>query len=65
MYFFTAEYDDSMKTSAGGGLHDEQEDIDVLEIPFEQAYSMMTNGEINDGKTIILLQYAKINLLPD
>jgi len=47
--------------SAGGGLAHEQENIEVLELDFEQAYSMISTGEIKDGKTIMLLQYAKIN----
>ena len=61
LYFFVAEYDDQMKVSEGGGLEEEQEDIEVLELPFEEAYAMIEKGIINDGKTIMLLQYAKIN----
>jgi GDP-mannose pyrophosphatase NudK len=62
LYLFIAEYDPSMKISDGGGLADEQEEIDVIEIPFHQAYVMIETGEIKDAKTIMLLQYAKINL---
>ena len=60
LYFFVAEYEDDMKISEGGGLAEEQENIEVLELPFEEAYNMITSGEIRDGKTIMLLQYAKI-----
>lgn len=63
LYFFIAEYDSNMKTSSGGGLEEEQENIEVLEIDFEEAYSMIQKGEIKDGKTIMLLQYAKIHHL--
>ncbi|WP_281323516.1 GDP-mannose pyrophosphatase NudK [Flavobacterium aestivum] len=63
LYFFVGEYDSSMKISSGGGLEDEHEEIEVLEIPFEQAYAMIGSGEIKDAKTIMLLQYAKINNL--
>jgi GDP-mannose pyrophosphatase NudK len=63
LYFFVAEYDSSMKVSSGGGLEHEHEEIDVIEIPFDQAYFMITSGEIKDAKTIMLLQYAKINNL--
>ena len=63
LYFFIAEYDSSMKISDGGGLAQESEDIQVLEMPFSEALSMMKNGEIKDAKTIILLQYAQINQL--
>jgi len=63
LYFFVGEYDASMRVSCGGGLDQEHEDIDVIEIPFEQAYLMIETGEIKDAKTIMLLQYAKINQL--
>lgn len=61
LYFFVAEYDKDMKVSEGGGLVDEQENIEVLEIDFDKAMHMITIGEIKDGKTIMLLQHAKIN----
>ncbi len=63
LYFFIAEYDQGMKISDGGGLADEQENIQVLELDFNQAYSMISSGEIKDAKTIMLLQYAQINQL--
>ncbi len=52
-----------MKVNEGGGLASEQENIEVLEYTFEKAYSMIVTGEIKDAKTIMLLQYAKINNL--
>lgn len=61
LYFFIAEYTPSMKVHAGGGIEHEQEDIEVLEISFDKAYSMIASGEIRDAKTIMLLQYMKIN----
>jgi nudix-type nucleoside diphosphatase (YffH/AdpP family) len=63
LYFFVAEYSESMKVSNGGGLEHEQENIEVLELNFDDAYKMIESGEIKDGKTIMLLQYAKLNLL--
>jgi GDP-mannose pyrophosphatase NudK len=63
LYFFVAEYSKEMKVSGGGGLAEEQEDIEVLELDFDQAYNMILSGEIKDGKTIMLLQYAKIHKL--
>lgn len=63
LYFFVAEYSKDMKVSEGGGHHDEQENIEVLEMPFRDAVAMIANGEIKDGKTIMLLQYALINNL--
>jgi GDP-mannose pyrophosphatase NudK len=63
LYFFVAEYSDDMKVSEGGGLEHEQENIQVLELDFNAAYNMVESGEIMDGKTIMLLQYAKLNNL--
>ena len=60
LYFFVAEYSKDMKISAGGGLEHDQENIDVLELPFEEALAMVADGRIRDGKTIMLLQYAQI-----
>lgn len=63
LYFFVASYNENMKTGKGGGADSEQENIEVLEMPFENAMDMIKNGEIKDAKTIILLQYAKLNNL--
>lgn len=63
LYFFVAEYSKVMKVNDGGGAEDEQENIEVLEIDFKKAIEMIKTGEIKDGKTIILLQYAQINAL--
>ena len=63
LYFFVAEYDKNMKVSEGGGLAEEQENIEVLELDFDQAIHMISTGEIKDGKTIMLLQYAQIHNL--
>ncbi len=62
LYLFIGEYNESMKVNDGGGLEEEQENIEVLEMKYEQAYAMIATGEITDAKTILLLQYAKINL---
>jgi GDP-mannose pyrophosphatase NudK len=61
LYFFVAAYTASMKTGKGGGLEQEQENIEVLELPFAKATEMVQNGEIKDAKTIMLLQYAALN----
>ena len=55
IHFFIAEYTDAHRANAGGGVEDE--DIEVLEIPFTQALDMVKSGEIRDGKSVILLQY--------
>ena len=63
LYFFVAAYNKEMKISEGGGAYDENENIEVLELPFIKALDMIETGEIKDGKTIMLLQYAQINKL--
>lgn len=60
IYFFIAQYDSSMKKSEGGGAINEQENIEVLELSFENALSMVKNGQIKDAKTIMLLQYLRL-----
>lgn len=62
LHFFIGEYQPNMKVSDGGVLAEEHENIEVLEYPFQEAYQMIASGEIIDAKTIMLLQYAKINL---
>jgi nudix-type nucleoside diphosphatase (YffH/AdpP family) len=63
MYYFIGEYKDSDKITSGGGLEVEDEDIEVLELPFLQVLKMMNSGEIKDAKTVILLQYAQLRSL--
>ncbi|EAR01717.1 hypothetical protein FB2170_14353 [Maribacter sp. HTCC2170] len=65
LYFFVAEYEDTMKVSEGGGAEDESENIEVLEVGFQEALNMIKTGDIKDAKTIMLLQYAQINKLLD
>ncbi|MDF2552436.1 MAG: nudK [Chryseobacterium sp.] len=60
LHFFIAEYSSEMKITNGGGLEDEGEDIEVLEIYFEKALEMIDSGEIKDAKTIMLLQHLRI-----
>jgi nudix-type nucleoside diphosphatase (YffH/AdpP family) len=63
LYLFVAEYTKEMKVSDGGGLEDESEDIEVLEIPYSQAWEMVRTGEVMDAKTILLLQHAELSKL--
>lgn len=60
LYFFIAAYTKSMKVNEGGGIEQEQEHIEVLELPIEKAMEMVETGEIKDGKTILLLQHIKL-----
>lgn len=65
LHFFVAEYQPDMKIGNGGGLAHEGEDIETLELPFAEALAMIANGRIVDAKTIMLLQYAALNIFRD
>jgi nudix-type nucleoside diphosphatase (YffH/AdpP family) len=60
LHFFVAEYEPAHRTHAGGGDAAEGEDIEVLEMPLTTALAMIGSGEIQDGKTILLLQHAAL-----
>ncbi len=61
LHFFIAEYTKDMKVNEGGGVAHEEENIEVLEIPVQDALQMIETGEIKDAKTIMLLQYIKLH----
>ena len=60
LHCFIAEYSAAHRMSDGGGV--EEEDIEVLELTIDEALAMVSSGEIRDGKTIMLLQYAALHL---
>ena len=60
LHFFVAEYEPGDRVSQGGGDASEGEDIEVLELPLDRALAMIGSGEIQDGKTIMLLQHAAL-----
>ena len=62
LHFFVAEYEPSMRIGDGGGVASEGEDIEVLELPIDQALAMIGDGRIQDAKTIMLLQYAALRI---
>ena len=61
--FFAAAYSHSDRVHEGGGVDREAEDIEIIEIPLEMALEMVDSGEISDGKTVILLQWARLNTI--
>lgn len=63
LYFYIAEYDAGDKTSAGGGIEAEGEDIEVLEMPLKDALAAVENGLIVDGKTIMLLYHVTLKVI--
>ena len=62
IHFFVAEYEAGMRISDGGGLAHEGEDIEVLELAFDEALAMVADGRIVDGNTIMLLQHAALQI---
>lgn len=62
LHFFVAEYDPAMRIGAGGGLEAEGEEIDVLELPLDQALAKIRDGQICDAKTIMLLQWVAMEV---
>jgi nudix-type nucleoside diphosphatase (YffH/AdpP family) len=65
LFFFIGEYEPRDQISDGGGDDKEGEDIEVLELPFDEALAMLEKGAICDAKTIMLLQYAQLRRLLD
>jgi nudix-type nucleoside diphosphatase (YffH/AdpP family) len=61
VHFFAAVIDAADRVSPGGGLADEHEDIEVIDVPLSEALAMIESGAIIDGKTIMLLQWAALN----
>jgi nudix-type nucleoside diphosphatase (YffH/AdpP family) len=62
LHFFVGEYAPNMKIGDGGGNAEEGEDIEVLELSIDEALAMIADGRIVEGKTIMLLQYAKLHI---
>lgn len=60
IHFYIAPYEGALKASSGGGRQDEQENIEVMEVPFQNALEMVKTGEIQDAKTIMLLQHLAL-----
>lgn len=65
LYFFVAEYAPDSRVSGGGGVEQEGEDIEVVELDIDTALAMVADGRIEDGKTIMLLQHAALVLFRD
>lgn len=62
LYYFTAPYDPASRSGIGGGLEEEGEDIEVVEMKFEDAVESIREGKIVDAKTIILIQHAQLHI---
>jgi GDP-mannose pyrophosphatase NudK len=61
LHLFLAEYDPSSRPSEGGGLEDEGEDIEVIEMDFDEALAAIADGRIRDAKTVLLIYHARVH----
>ncbi|MFJ1699765.1 NUDIX domain-containing protein [Streptomyces sp. NPDC088252] len=67
LHFFAAPYRSTADTADGYGygygygVAAEGEDIETVELPFDEALSMVRSGAIADAKTIMLLQWAALD----
>lgn len=59
---FCAETNGSDPVQKGGGVAAEHEDIEVIELPFDEAFALLDHGEIADAKTIIALLWLRERL---
>jgi nudix-type nucleoside diphosphatase (YffH/AdpP family) len=60
LHFYAAPYSPDDRIGDGGGLADEGEDIEAVELAFEEALDWISDGRIADAKTIMLLQWAAL-----
>jgi GDP-mannose pyrophosphatase NudK len=63
LHFFAAPYSPTQRKSDGGGVVDHGKEIELVELGLDQALKMIETGEIQDGKTIMLLQHARLKKL--
>ena len=63
MHLFIAEVSAADRTEDGGGTPHEGEDIEVLEVPLTELFEKARRGEIEDAKTLILVQRLMIEEL--
>ena len=60
LHLYLATYDPADRSSEGGGLRDEGEEIELVELPLARAWEMVRTGEIADAKTVLLLQHVRL-----
>lgn len=63
IHLFVAEYDRARRCDGGGGNREEGEDIEVVELDFDDALAMVETGDIVDAKTVLLLMYLERKVL--
>jgi nudix-type nucleoside diphosphatase (YffH/AdpP family) len=60
LHFYAAPYTPADRTGDGGGVAAEGEDIEAVELPFDEALKWIDDGRIADAKTIMLLHWAAL-----
>jgi len=60
-HFYAAPYVPA-EVVGGGGVEEEGEEIEPVVVPYDEALQLVADGRIADGKTVILLQWAALNL---
>ncbi|WP_413991540.1 NUDIX domain-containing protein [Labrys okinawensis] len=61
MHMFLAEYSAASRIADGGGLAEENEEIEVVEIGLHELAAMAGRGELTDLKTYTLLQALRLS----
>ena len=63
MHLFTAEISASDRVQPGGGRPQEGEQIEVVEMPLAELFAMAERGELQDAKTLAIVQRLRIEEL--
>lgn len=58
--FYIGTYSAGDRVGAGGGVADEGESIEVIEMPLSEALAAVGKGEMKDAKTVVLLQHLAL-----
>lgn len=61
LHLYVAEYNSKGAHGEGGGLEEEGEDIELLEMDFDEAREALRRGDFTDAKTVMLLQHYFLN----
>ena len=59
VYLFTADVAEIHRANDGGGLDEEHEDIQLVELDYQEAFQMVDEGEICDAKSLLTLQWLR------